>query len=96
MKAEKLSEALEVAAAAVGLKVRYETMTGETAGAAGLCRVRGVWNVIMDRKTQPSERVSILAQALTGFDLEGVFLPPEAREAVDAQRARAGATATLQ
>ena len=41
MKPEQITEALEQAAAQVGVKVRYEAMTGESAGAGGLCKIRG-------------------------------------------------------
>ena len=87
MKAEQLTLALETAARQLGVVVRYETMTGETAGAAGLCRIKGEWRVIMDKRTPTSDRVAILAQALTQFDTESVFLPPEARRAIEARAA---------
>jgi hypothetical protein len=86
MKPQQMTEALEAVAAQVGVKVRYEAMTGETAGAGGLCRIRGEWHVIIDRKTPPSERASLLAEALATFDLEAVFLAPEIRRAIDRHR----------
>lgn len=92
MKPEHLTEALEAAAAQLGVKVRYETMTGETAGAAGLCRIRGDWQVIVDRKTTASERASVLAEALSGFDIEKLYLPPEVRRAIES-RCKPDATA---
>ena len=49
MKPEQMTEALEQVAAQVGVRVRYETMTGETAGAGGLCKIKGEWTVIIDR-----------------------------------------------
>jgi hypothetical protein len=86
MKPEQITETLEQAAAHLGVRVRYETMTGETAGAGGLCKVKGQWCVIVDRKTPPAERAALLIEALAGFDTEGVYLPPEVREAVQAKR----------
>jgi hypothetical protein len=88
MKPDQLTEALEQAAAQLGVRVRYETMTGETAGGAGLCKVKGEWCVIMDRKTPPAERAAVLVEALAGFDTESIFLAPEVRDALTAKRTR--------
>jgi hypothetical protein len=88
MKADQMTEALEQAATHLGVRVRYETMTGETAGGGGLCKVKGQWCVIIDRKTPSAERAALLVEALAGFDTEGIFLPPQIRDALAAQRAR--------
>jgi hypothetical protein len=96
MKPEQITEALEQAAAHLGIRVRYETMTGDTAGSGGLCKVKGTWCVIIDRKTPPADRVALLIEALASFDTDGVFLPPQLREAIAAKReqsARAAAPA---
>jgi len=87
MKLEQMTEALEQAASQLGIKVRYETMTGDSAGAGGLCKLRGEWTVIMDRKSAPSDRAALLIDALAGFDFESVFLPPQVREALAERRA---------
>ena len=50
MKPEQMTEALEQVAVQVGVRVRYETMTGETAGAGGLCKIKGQWTVMIDRR----------------------------------------------
>jgi hypothetical protein len=86
MKPEQITEALEQAATQVGVRVRYETMTGETAGSGGLCKIKGQWCVIIDRKTPPSDRAALLVDALAGFDTDHVFLPPQVREAIQAKR----------
>jgi hypothetical protein len=91
MKPEQITETLEQAAAHLGIRVRYETMTGDTAGAGGLCKIKGAWCVLIDRKTPPADRAAMLIEALTGFDTDGVFLPPEVREAIAARRAQAQA-----
>ena len=87
MKAEQLTEILETAAQQLGVKVHYENMAaaGPTGG-GGLCKVKGEWRVIMDRKTVPSERASILADALATMDTEGIFLPPKVREMLSLRR----------
>jgi hypothetical protein len=87
MKPEQITETLEQAAAQLGIRVRYETMTGDTAGGGGLCKVKGAWCVLVDRKTPAAERAALLIEALAGFDTDGVFLPPQIRDAIAAKRA---------
>src|SRR6476660_3959002 len=86
MKPEQMTETLEQAAAQLGVQVRYDTMTGDAAGGGGLCKVKGTWCVIIDRKTPPAERAAMLIEALVGFDTDSVFLPPQLREAIAAKR----------
>ncbi len=86
MKPEQITELLEQAASQLGVQVRYETMTGDAAGSGGLCKLRGTWCVIIDRKTPPADRAAMLIEALAGFDTEALFLPPQVREALAAKR----------
>ncbi len=82
MKSEQILEELEKAADKVGVRVSYETLGGDVVGQGGLCKVKGQWRVIIDRHASANEKVSLLATALSGFDLEPVFLSPEVREIV--------------
>jgi hypothetical protein len=88
MKAEQLTEILETAAGQLGVKVRYETLvaSGPTGG-GGMCKIKGDWCVIIDKKTAPSERASILCDALATMDTDGIYLPPKVREMVAQRRA---------
>ena len=86
MKPEQMTEALEQVAAQVGVRVRYETMAGATAGAGGLCKLRGQWTVIIDRRTPAADRAAMLIEALSGFDTDGLFLQPRVREALQVRR----------
>lgn len=96
MKPDQIAEALEQAATQLGVRVRYEAMTGESAGAGGLCRIRGEWTIMIDRKATPSDRAGLLVEALAGFDVDAVYLAPEIREALVLGRARIkAATATV-
>ena len=81
MKHEALLEELEAAAEAVGIKVSYESLQASLR-VGGLCRVRGEYRVIIEKRSQAGERVATLAQALAGFDLSGVELTPAARDLV--------------
>jgi hypothetical protein len=86
MKPEQITELLEQAASQLGIQVRYEAMTGDAAGSGGLCKLRGTWCVIMDRKTPVADRAAMLIDALAGFDTDALFLPPKVREALAARR----------
>lgn len=88
MKAEQLTEILETAAQQLGVSVRYENLAaaGPTGG-GGLCKVKGEWRIIIDKKTAPSERASILVDALSSLDTESIFLPPKVREMLTQRRA---------
>ena len=94
MKPEQMTAALEQAASQLGVRVRYEAMTGESAGAGGLCRIRGEWTVIIDRKAAASDRAGMLIEALAGFELDNVYLAPELRQALALARARAASAAS--
>jgi hypothetical protein len=90
MKPEQLAEALETAASQLGVKVRYETLaaSGPTGG-GGLCKVKGEWFIIIDRKTAATERASILGEALATMDTEHIFLPPKVRDMLAQRRVAA-------
>ena len=88
MKAEQLTEILETAATQLGVKVQYETLSASgPTGGGGLCKVKGEWRVIMDKKTAPSERASILVDALATMDTGSLTLPPKVQELLAQRRA---------
>jgi hypothetical protein len=74
---------LEALAGKLDVQIVYDHLTGDGTGTGGLCKVKGKWRVIIERRCSPSERVSIVAQALSRFDLESHFLSPGVREIVD-------------
>ena len=87
MKPEQILEALEAAAKQLSVRVRYEALGASgISGAGGLCKVKGEWWLIVDRKATPSERVAMLADALATFDTEGLELPAKAREVIASRR----------
>ncbi len=86
MKPEQMTEALETAAAQLNVRVRYEAITTGVNATGGLCKLKGEWCVIIDKKASPTERAAILTEALAGFDTDGVFLPPQIREALQQRK----------
>ena len=76
-------ELLEGAADQLGIKVSYEPL--QTSGIAtglrgGLCRVKGSYRVIIDKRASDEERVATLATALASFDTTELELPAQVRE----------------
>jgi hypothetical protein len=88
MKHEQMTEALEAAASQLGVSVRYEALgaSGTTSG-GGLCKVRGEWWLLIDKKSTASERAALLVDVLSGFEFERLELPPKIREVLNLRRA---------
>ncbi len=82
----RLVEELQQVAEKLGIKVSYEQMTDICAGKGGLCKVKGNFRIIVDRRTTIEERVGYLVEALADFDLENQYLSPHARELLALQR----------
>jgi hypothetical protein len=60
---QTMLEELEAVAARLDVKVSYESLASSV-GSGGLCRVRGEYRVIIEKRAQLGERVAALAQAL--------------------------------
>ncbi|MCA9657797.1 MAG: hypothetical protein KC486_05595 [Myxococcales bacterium] len=80
MDVQKQLHELEEVAKSLGVRVSYDPMHGPSKGGGGLCRVRGEYRVIVDKRLRPSERVRVLAEALRSFDTEGIFVSPQIRQ----------------
>ena len=82
MKIQDKLAGLEALAEKMSVRVSYEALGGEV-GAGGLCKVKGEYRVIIDKKSSPGERLTILAQALGTFPLDDVYVAPELREVIE-------------
>jgi hypothetical protein len=83
MKAEVILELLEAAAEQLAIKVSYEPLqTGglQTGLRGGLCRVKGEFRIIIDKRSSDEERVTTLAGALATFDTSELELPQKVRD----------------
>lgn len=87
MKVQQQLEALERLAEALSVRVSYEPMTGLVQGTGGLCRVRGEYRIIIDRRLKPPERVQILLEAMRRFDTHHLEVEPELRQLLTPARA---------
>lgn len=79
MKPDSMLEELESAAGELGIKVSYEALRTNV-GMGGLCRVKGQYRVIIDKRASTRERLATLAQAVSKFDTSGLELHPKVRE----------------
>ena len=75
-------ELLENVAEQLAVKVSYEPLATTTSagGMGGLCRVKGQYRVIIDKRATAAERVTTLATALATFDTGEIELAPQVRE----------------
>jgi hypothetical protein len=72
---EAMLEELEAVAAKLSVKVSYEALAASV-GSGGLCRVRGEYRVIIDKRAQVGERLAALAQALGQLPMVSPMLAP--------------------
>lgn len=88
---DPLREALERAAAALGLEVRRERLEiGDANAPGGLCRLADGRPVcILSDRLSGDEELRALGLALLHFDLESVYLPPAARTYIERLSAEA-------
>jgi hypothetical protein len=82
MKIEETLKELEGVAEKKNIKVTYENIGGEL-GAGGLCKVKGEHRVIVDKRATDGEKVTVLAQALSKFTLDDVFISEKTREIIE-------------
>lgn len=72
---------LEEACKHIGIRLTYEAIGGEL-GSGGLCKVKGKWRAIFDKRTTPAERVTLLVPLLSRFPVDEMPLSEPVRELV--------------
>ncbi len=82
-KIHRMLEELELAAEKASIKLSYEKMTGLCSGKGGLCMVKGEKRLIIDRRSTPQERLDHLLEALCNEDMDGFYLSPTTRDALE-------------
>lgn len=70
----------------LGAEVRIEPFETSPARGGGRCLVEGRELILLDARAPLRDRVGALAAALAGFDLDDVYVTPEARERVERER----------
>ena len=93
MQDQELLSRLEGLADQLDIPVRYANLaTDEYPGRGGLCILRGERRIIIERTLGDREKAHLLAAGLAQFDLEGVYLVPAVRQAIEAAGAAEDAT----
>jgi hypothetical protein len=79
MKPEVLLELLENAADQLGIRVSYEPIQTSVVN-GGLCKVKGAYRIIVDKRATAEERVVTVATAIATFDTTELELSTKVRE----------------
>lgn len=79
MKPDVMLELLESAAEQLRVKVSYEPLQTAVAH-GGLCKVKGEYRIIIDKRATAEERITTLATALAKLDTTDLELPEKVRE----------------
>jgi hypothetical protein len=75
---------LEGLAGQLQIPVGYvDLATEELPGRGGLCVLRGERRIIIERTLDTREKARLLAAGLAQFDLEGIYLLPAVRQALE-------------
>lgn len=77
---------------AVRCEVFDEKLFGDLTTKGGLCTLRGRTVVLVDARAPLVDRVWVLADALSVFDVETLFMAPRIRELIALRRMRNGFT----
>ena len=72
---------LEHLARTLGIEIRREPLPVRS----GLCQVRGQWTLFLDSTLSAAEQVEVLVEALSRFDLSGVYLRPAIRQMLEGE-----------
>jgi hypothetical protein len=81
----RLLSELETVAARLGIDLRVEPFEDRQLGArGGLCRVQGRPLIMMDASLPVADRISVLARALSAFDVSSIYVPPLVRARIEA------------
>ena len=84
MQSRQVLEHLEELAARLGVEIVYQRLEEEEFSVrGGLCKINGTFKVFIDRSKPVDDQIKILAQGLSSFNVEEVYLFPYVREILD-------------
>lgn len=84
MEPYKVLEHLEDLARKLDVEVVYERLgADEYPAGGGLCKVKGIYKVFLDRSEPIERRIQILARALSDFNRDDVYVLPFVREILE-------------
>jgi hypothetical protein len=79
----QLLQELEALAERLSVEVSVGSLEGSP---GGLCRHRGKWRLLVERRLGVRERVEVFLRAFSRLPLEEVFVVPEVRERIEEKR----------
>ena len=82
---EELFEELKAVANELGIRVRFET--GDFDG--GYCLLREKKMLVLNRRFPVPKKIKTLALGLTEYGLDGLYIKPTVREAIEDEIAKA-------
>ncbi len=82
MDSTTLLQEFEDLAERMSIRVRYGKLDGD----GGLCRYRGRYHIVINKRLDTDSRINLLGRAFSEFPLENMFLIPAVREAIDRNR----------
>jgi hypothetical protein len=81
---------LEKLANRLGVTVRFDAFDAKSTAKGGLCRLRGSPFIVIDGGLPILDKIGILSEALSTFDLEAIYLPPVLRTRLERRRGGRG------
>jgi hypothetical protein len=87
MQSSQVLEYLEDLAERLGVEIVYQKLGEEEFSVrGGLCKVNGTFKIFIDRSKSLEDRITIVAQGLSAFNTDEVYLFPYIREVLDKAR----------
>ncbi len=87
MPPERILRELIALAARMGIEVRSEPFDLQVIeGKGGLCKVHGQSLVVMDAGLPLIDKIGVVAEALSHFDIEAIYVPPILRASIERRK----------
>jgi hypothetical protein len=88
---ERILRELIALAARMGVEVRSEPFDLQVIeGKGGLCKVHGQKLVVMDAGLPLLDKIGVVAEALSHFDIEAIYVPPLLRASIERRKRERG------
>jgi hypothetical protein len=90
MQSSQVIEYLEDLAERLGVEIVYQKLGEEEFSVkGGLCKINGTFKIFIDRTKSLEDQITIVAQGLSSFDTEEVYLFPYIRDVLEKARRQA-------
>jgi hypothetical protein len=92
MKESAILQHLEEIAEKLSIKVDYVNLRKDYYNLkSGLCKVKGEYRIIIDKYLHLSEKIDVLIDALSEFDIDGLYVQPYVRRLFEKRLSSLGA-----